>query len=129
VTALPAVAAALAIAAAALPALAAGDARRGRAVAIDPEKGNCLICHRMPIPEAPVFGDLGPPLDGVARRLTPAELRRRVADPKQVNPDSIMPAYRRTAGLNRVAPRYQGQPILSPRELDDLVAYLATLKR
>lgn len=104
-----------------------GDARRGKAVAVNSDRGNCLICHVLPIPEAPVFGDLGPPLNGIGRRLSAAQLRLRIVDPKRLNPATIMPAYYRVDGLARVAPKYQGRPILSAQEIEDLIAYLRTV--
>ena len=70
----------------------------------------------------------GPSLDGVARRLTSAQLRLRIADNLRVNPDSVMPGYYRDAGLDRVASAYRGKPILDAGQVEDIVAYLATLK-
>jgi L-cysteine S-thiosulfotransferase len=107
-----------------------GDARRGKAVAVNSDRGNCIACHKMPIFEIPVggFGDLGPPLDAVGSRLSVAELRLRIANPKLINPDTIMPAYQVVKGLNRVGADYVGRPILSAQDVDDLVAYLASLK-
>ena len=105
-----------------------GDPRSGRVLAANSSHGNCLICHAMPIPEAPVFGDLGPPLDGIGRRLTEAQLRLRVVNAKKLNPRSVMPAYYKVDGLWRVAPKYQGQPMLSAQEVEDIVAYMLTLR-
>jgi L-cysteine S-thiosulfotransferase len=108
----------------------AGDPQRGKAVAMKSDRGNCIACHKMPISEIPAgaFGDLGPALDAVGTRLSVAELRLRIANPKRVNPDTIMPAYRVVKGLNRVAVDYVGRPILSAQDVEDLVAYLASLK-
>lgn len=106
-----------------------GDPARGRAVAADRQRGNCLACHHMPIPEEPDHGDIGPPLDGVGARLGPGELRLRIADEKRVNPDSIMPSFHRDpATLYRVLPSLAGQTILSAQEVEDLVAWLSTLR-
>jgi sulfur-oxidizing protein SoxX len=107
-----------------------GDARRGKAIAVNSDRGNCNICHKMPISEIPAgaFGDLGPALDAVGSRLSVAELRLRIANPRLINPDTIMPAYRVVKGLNRVAAGYVGRPILSAQDVEDLVAYLASLK-
>jgi sulfur-oxidizing protein SoxX len=106
-----------------------GVAQRGKAVAANSNQGNCIICHQIPIPEVPAgaFGDLGPPLAGVASRLSEAELRLRIVDPKVLAPDSIMPAYYRIAGLQRVSATHAGKPILSAREVEDLIAFLLTL--
>lgn len=104
-----------------------GEARRGRVIAANSDRGNCLICHALPIAEAPVFGDLGPDLAGVGRRLTAAQLRLRLVDPKRTNPDTIMPAYYRTEGLYRVSKAYAGLPMLSAQDIEDVVAYLQTV--
>lgn len=104
-----------------------GDARRGRVIAANSDRGNCLICHALPIAEAPVFGDLGPDLRGVGSRLNAAQIRLRLVDPKRQNPDTIMPAYYRTEGLYRVARAYAGQPMLAAQDIEDIVAYLQTV--
>jgi sulfur-oxidizing protein SoxX len=104
-----------------------GDARRGRVIAANSDRGNCLICHALPIPEAPVFGDLGPDLRGVGSRMTAPQIRLRLVNPKAINPDTTMPAYYRTEGLYRVARAYAGQPILSGQDIEDIVAYLLTV--
>lgn len=105
-----------------------GDSRSGRVLAANSSHGNCLICHALPIQEVLVFGNMGPPLDGVGERLNGAQLRLRVVDAKKLNPRSVMPAYYKVDGLWRVAPKYQGQPILSAQEVEDIVAYLLTLR-
>jgi len=105
-----------------------GDPQRGRAVVIDRERGNCLACHRMPIPEEPMHGTVGPPLDGVGSRLSEGELRLRVVDEKRVNPDTIMPGfYRRPSELHRPHPAFVSTA-LTAQEVEDVVAYLRTLK-
>jgi L-cysteine S-thiosulfotransferase len=105
-----------------------GDIERGRAVVLKPEKGNCLLCHAVPEPSVRFSGDLGPPLHGVGARLSAAQLRFRVIDGSRLNPDSVMPAYHRSENLKRVAPQFQGLPILNAQEIEDLVAYLSSLK-
>ncbi|HSV46167.1 MAG TPA: sulfur oxidation c-type cytochrome SoxX [Ramlibacter sp.] len=105
-----------------------GDPRRGRSAAANASQGNCAICHRLPIAELPVFGDIGPPLDGVGGRLGEAQLRLRLVDPRRLHRASIMPAYYRVEGLHRVAPRYRGQPLLGAQDIEDIVAYLMTLR-
>lgn len=122
------VAAALAGALAAGSAVAQGDAARGRAMVLDRQAGFCLLCHSGPFPEERFQGNLGPSLAGVGARLSQAELRQRVADPRAFNPQSIMPAYARSQGLNQVAAAQAGKPLLSPAQLDDVAAFLATLK-
>jgi sulfur-oxidizing protein SoxX len=107
---------------------AAGDAQRGRQVVIDANRGNCAVCHVMPISEVPAFGNVGPPLAGVGIRLTEAQLRLRVVDARRIDPRSIMPPYHRMEGLHRVARQYRGRPILAAQEIEDVVAYLGSLK-
>jgi len=106
-----------------------GDAARGRALAADSHGGNCLACHQMPIPEEPFHGTIGPPLDGVGARYTAAQIRLRIVDEQQVNPWTIMPGfYRDPAEAHRVAGDFWGKTFLSAQQVEDLVAYLVTLK-
>jgi len=106
---------------------APGDPARGRAIVRDVGKASCLICHAMPIPEEPDHGGIGPSLAGIGSRASPGALRRRIVDPTADNPDSVMPAYHRVDGLERVLSRLRGQPIYTAQEVEDVVAYLATL--
>lgn len=99
---------------------------RGRAVAVDPNLGNCLICHGMPDNQR--GGTVGPPLDGVGSRLSAAQIRLRIVDPKRVNAATVMPAYYRVEGLYRVASRHAGRPVLGAQQIEDLVAFLQTLR-
>ncbi|HID50236.1 MAG TPA: sulfur oxidation c-type cytochrome SoxX [Chromatiales bacterium] len=106
-----------------------GDPARGRQVVIDKRKGNCLACHVLPIPEEPFHGTIGPPLTGVASRLTEGQLRLRVVDEKQVNPMTIMPGYYRDPEkFTLVLDKYAGKTFLTAQEVEDVVAYLKTLK-
>jgi sulfur-oxidizing protein SoxX len=105
-----------------------GDAGRGRAIAFDPERGNCTICHPIPGGKPRLQGDVGPPLAGVAGRLTEGQIRLRIVDGTRINPSTIMPPYHRVEGLHRVGPAWRGKPILGAGEIEDLVAYLMTLK-
>lgn len=106
-----------------------GDAKKGRDVVIHRQKGNCLACHTLPIPEQQFHGEVGPDLNGVASRLSEGEIRLRVVNPKFANPDTIMPAFYRTEGLNRVWKKFEGKPMLTAEEVEDVVAYLKTLKQ
>lgn len=105
-----------------------GDPEKGRAVAIHRQKGNCLACHTLPVPEQPFHGEVGPDLNGVASRLSEGEIRLRIVNPKYFNPGTIMPAFYKTDGLHRVAKKWQGKPMLTAEEIEDVVAYLMTLK-
>ena len=108
---------------------AAGDPDKGRETFINRKLGNCLGCHAVTELEAePFHGEVGPPLDGVADVYGEGELRLRVVNPKVVNPDTIMPGFYVTEGLHRVAENFQGKTILTAEQIEDIVAYLMTLK-
>jgi sulfur-oxidizing protein SoxX len=103
-----------------------GDAARGRSIVVNRDAGACTLCHAVPGEQA--FGNIAPTLAGVGAKLSSAQLRLRVADSTRVSPDTPMPAYYRTEGLKQVAAAYLGKPILSAQQVEDVVAYLATLK-
>ena len=105
-----------------------GDPARGRAIVADRQVGLCLLCHSGPFPEERFQGDIAPSLAGAGSRWSEDELRLRIADPARLNPKTIMPSYYRTEGLERVAPAFRGKTILSAQQIEDVVAYLATLK-
>ncbi len=105
-----------------------GDAARGRALVADRQKAMCLLCHRAPIAEERFQGDLGPDLAGAGTRWTTAQLRERIVDARRFNPQTIMPPYGSTIDLVRVGTPWQGRPLLDETQIDDVVAYLATLQ-
>lgn len=105
-----------------------GDPERGRQIVLDRERGDCVVCHAMPLPDRQFHGAIGPPLDGVGNRYSAGELRLRLVDPKALNPQTVMPAYYKIEGLYQVAEDYRGKPILTAQEIEDVVAYLLTLK-
>ena len=105
-----------------------GDAKRGRALILAREDANCLLCHTLRDPDVRFAGNLGPPLDEIALKFSPAQLRLRVVDNFRLDPATIMPSYYRVDGLNGVASAYRGKPILTAWQVEDIVAYLATLK-
>lgn len=105
-----------------------GDVSRGRAIVASRQVGLCLLCHSGPFPEERFQGNLAPDLSASVGRSTPAQLRARLVDPSRFNPTSIMPAYYRTAGLNRVAPKFVDQTILTGQEIEDVVAFLVSLQ-
>jgi sulfur-oxidizing protein SoxX len=105
-----------------------GDPARGRAIVADRARGLCLLCHSGPFPEERFQGDLAPDLAGAGSRWTEGQLRLRIVDGRRLNPASIMPAYHRTDGLERVAPALRGRPILDAQQVEDVVAFLATLR-
>lgn len=105
---------------------AKGDPARGRAIVANRQVGLCLLCHSGPFPEERFQGNLAPDLR-TAGRLGEAQLRARLVDPARFNPQTIMPAYYRTGGT-RVAPGYRGKTVLTAGQIEDVVAFLATLK-
>ena len=105
-----------------------GDAARGRAIVASRQTGLCLLCHSAPITEERFQGDLGTDLAGAGTRWSEAQLRLRLVDVRRLNPASIMPAYYRSDDLQRVGQAWQGRPILSAQQIEDVVAYLRTLR-
>ena len=105
-----------------------GDAARGRAIVASRQRGLCLLCHSGPIPEERFQGTLAPSLAGAGSRLSEGQLRLRIVDSKRLDPGSIMPSYYRTDGLNQVGPSFVGKTILTADEVEDVVAYLRTLR-
>jgi sulfur-oxidizing protein SoxX len=104
-----------------------GDPERGRAIVVKRES-TCLLCHSGPFPEQRFQGDLSPNLTGAGSRWSEGELRLRLVDPSRLNPATIMPSYYRVDGLHRVAQNYRGKPVLTAAQIEDVVAYLRTLK-
>ncbi len=104
-----------------------GDPARGRTIVLDRALSSCVFCHEVPGNEGPA-GNLGPSLAGVGARLSAERMRLRLVDSTRIKPDSIMPPYFRTEGLNRVGVEYRGKPILDAQQIEDVVAYLLTLK-
>ncbi len=112
-----------------------GNAERGLQIVLDRRTGLCLLCHALPghgpRPEANFQGNLAPSLAGAGSRYNPAQLRLRVADNRQLNPASLMPAFHRRpadTGTTRVGAAWQGQPVLSAQQVEDVVAFLETLQ-
>jgi sulfur-oxidizing protein SoxX len=107
---------------------AKGDAARGRAIVANRQVGLCLLCHSGPIPEERLQGTLAPDLQGAGGRWSEGQLRLRLVDAARLNPDTIMPPYYRVDGLNRVAPSFRGRPVLTAEQIEDVIAFLATLR-
>jgi sulfur-oxidizing protein SoxX len=105
-----------------------GDAARGRGIVADRNVGLCLLCHSGPFPEVRQQGTLAPDLRGTATRLTEGQIRLRIVDSSRVNPATIMPPYFRTESLSRVAPAFRDKTVLTAAQIEDVVAYLLTLK-
>lgn len=106
----------------------AGDASRGKALLVEHEAANCVLCHAMPQLGLRFSGNLGPSLERVGAKLSRAQLRLRVVDSTRLDPAATMPSYYRIAGLDRVASPYRARPILDAQQVEDVIAYLAELK-
>jgi sulfur-oxidizing protein SoxX len=105
-----------------------GDAARGRAIVASRQTGLCLLCHSAPIAEERFQGNLATDLAGAGSRWTEAQLRLRLVDARRLNPASTMPAYYRIDGLQRVGEAWQGRTVLSAQQVEDVVAWLRTLR-
>jgi sulfur-oxidizing protein SoxX len=107
---------------------ARGDPAAGRALVVARDPANCVLCHAIPDAEIRFAGDVGPSLAGVGTRLSSGQIRLAIVDGREGNPQSVMPSYYRVDGLARVAAAWRGKPILTAQQVEDLVAYLATLR-
>lgn len=116
---------------------AVGDVENGKLIMITRGKGNCIACHEVTaLKDAPFHGEVGPSLDGVGGYRTAEELRGIVANAKMTFPETVMPAFYKTSGFTRPGDAYTGKaakeedltPLLTAQEIEDVVAYLLTLK-
>jgi len=107
---------------------APGDPVRGKAVVTSRQTGLCLLCHSAPLPEEKFQGTIGPDLKGAGSRYTAGQLRLRIVDSSRINPDTIMPAYYRLDGLERVAPAFRGKTVLTAQQIEDVIAFIMTLR-
>ena len=107
---------------------ARGDVARGRALVVE-RASTCILCHSGPFPEQKFQGDLAPDLAGSGSRWSEGQLRLRLVDASRLNAATIMPSYYRVDGLDRVGTLWRGKPILSAEQIEDIVAYLVTLRQ
>ena len=107
----------------------AGDAANGKKVFLNRKKGNCLACHVVSsLKDQPFHGEVGPPLDGTASRWSEGELRLRIVNAKALNEDTIMPAFHHAKGFHRVLKKFKDKTLLSAQEVEDVLAYVMTMK-
>ena len=108
----------------------AGDPAMGREWAAGRKLGNCLACHTTTdLKDLPFHGEVGPPLDGAGDRWSAGQLRAILVNSKAVFGDeTIMPAFYRTSGFNRTAEKFEGKTVLTAQQVEDVIAYLLTLK-
>jgi L-cysteine S-thiosulfotransferase len=107
---------------------APGEAERGAKIVANRQVGLCLLCHSGPFPQERFQGTMAPDLKGAGTRSTEGQLRLRIVDASRLHPPTIMPPYYRVDGLARVAPNFRGKTILTAEQIEDVVAYLMTLK-
>ena len=107
---------------------AKGDAAKGRAIVANHNTGLCLLCHSGPFPDDKFQSNLAPDLAGAGARWNEGQLRLRIVDASKLNPDTIMPPFYRTDHLIRVPQEYRDKPVLTAMEVEDVVAYLMSLK-
>jgi len=105
-----------------------GDAARGRAIVVNRQLGLCLLCHSGPFPEERFQGNLAPDLAGSGARWSEGQLRLRLVDSRRLNPQTVMPSYYRSEGLVRVGAAWQGKTVLNAQQIEDVVAFLRTLR-
>lgn len=105
-----------------------GNAERGRAIVTNRQTGLCLLCHSGPFPAEKFQGTIAPDLKAAGARWTEGQLRLRIVDAGRLNADTIMPPYYRIDGLQRVAPAFHGKPVLTAEQIEDVVAFLVTLR-
>jgi sulfur-oxidizing protein SoxX len=107
----------------------AANPENGRKIVEDRTVSACLLCHAGPFPAPHLQGNIGPNLDGVGETLSLEQIKQHLSDPARFNPDTVMPAYGKVDGLIRVGPAWRGRPILTDSQIDDVAAFLATLRR
>ena len=105
-----------------------GDPARGRMIVLNRNVGLCLLCHSGPFPEERFQGNMAPDLKGAGTRWSEGQLRLRLVDARKLNPATIMPPYYVVNGMTRVAATLRGKPILTAEQIEDVVAFLATLR-
>ncbi len=101
---------------------------RGRSIVTQRQLGLCLLCHSGPFPEERFQGNVAGSLAGVGGRWTAGQLRLRIVDSRRLNPDTVMPSFHRIDGLARVGKAWVGKPILDAQQVEDVLAFLLTLK-
>ena len=112
-----------------------GDPARGRAIVGSRTQGMCLLCHEGPrelFPQEPTPGTVAGSLAGAGARWSAAQLRLRIVDARRLQPDTPMPAYHRvdpdTEDSRRVAAAWRGRPIFDAQQVEDVVAFLGSLR-
>ena len=105
-----------------------GNPEAGKEILRDSTRASCLICHSISSLPDRDQGTIGPALDGVALLYDADDLRQRIMDARRISPQTIMPPYHATDGLFRVGEKWKGRTIYAPQDVEDVVAYLMTLR-
>ncbi len=105
-----------------------GDATRGRDIVTNRQVGMCQLCHQVPMSNDRFQGDIATSLAGAGARWAVPQLRLRIVDSRRVNAESVMPAYYKAQSLTRVGANWRDKPILNAQQVEDVVAWLASLK-
>lgn len=105
-----------------------GDPQRGREIVASRQTGLCLLCHSGPFEPTTQQGNLAGSLAGAGLRWSAADLRERIANPRRINPDSLMPAFFHLGEQRQVSRAFEGRTLLSAQQLEDVVAFLLTLR-
>jgi L-cysteine S-thiosulfotransferase len=105
-----------------------GDASRGRDIVTNRQVGMCQLCHQVPASNDRFQGDIATDLAGAGARWTVPQLRLRIVDSRRLNAESVMPAYYKTQNLKRVGANWRDKPILNAQQVEDVVAWLTSLK-
>lgn len=114
----------------------AGDAASGAKIMTTRSMGNCVACHEVSSLNAAFQGNVGPALDGAAGRWSEAQLRGIVSNAKMTFDGTVMPSFYKVTGYVRPGDGYTGKaaasdplpPLLNAQEIEDVVAFLMTLK-
>jgi len=114
----------------------AGDATSGVKVASTRGLGNCVACHQIgALPKVAFQGNIGPALDGVGSRYDEAQLRGIVSNAKNTFDGTMMPSFYKSTGYIRPGDAFTGKgakeplaPLLTAQQIEDVVAFLMTLK-
>jgi sulfur-oxidizing protein SoxX len=107
----------------------AGDPVAGKKVSTNRKLGNCLACHVNDDASSQSFhGEVGPELNGAGSRWSEEELRGIVTNSKNTFEGTIMPAFYSTENGVRTLKKFVDKTILSAQQVEDVVAYILTLK-
>ncbi len=94
----------------------------GLAIIVQQQLGNCVACHEIPGVQH-AASNFGPSLKGVGARLTRETLTHWVKDARTIHPNTLMPPFGSTRGLNKLS---QQQHLLTDAQIQKVVETLLT---